>query len=163
MTRLRAALAAFLSGLLLMGTAARAQPDGRHTAVEEAAQAAAQEWLGHLEGPDVEDGWEEAAVSFREHTDREAWARNVARLADSLGTPAARTLASARSRDSLRTPAAEGPFVELTYRSRFADGRYEERLLVAREEGTWRVAGYEVRPLPWAASPSRSVRDGPEP
>ena len=163
MTRLRAALAVFLAGLLLVGTAARAQSDGRHAADEEAAQAAAREWLGHLEGPDVEDSWEDAAASFRERTDREAWARDVTRRADSLGAPTARTLASARYRDSLRAPAAEGPFVELTYRSRFADGRYEERLLVAREEGAWRVAGYEVRPLPWAASPSGPVRGGPEP
>jgi len=146
MTRLLPVIGGLLAGGLLAGPAAHAQ-SGPHAAAKDAAQAAAQEWLEHLEDPDVDDSWEEAASPFRERTDRESWGRDATRLADSLGTPTARTLVSARHRDSLRTAAGPGPFVKLAYRSRFADGRYEERLLVTREEEDWRVAGYEVRPL----------------
>jgi len=149
--------------MLLAGPAAQAQSDGPHAAAKDAARTAAQEWLEHLEDPDVEDSWEEAAAPFRARTDRESWARDATRLADTLGSPAARTLVAARHRDSLRAPAAPGPFVELTYRSRFADGRYEERLLVARDEEDWRVAGYQVRPLSGTAAPSSPARTGPEP
>jgi len=160
MTRLCPVIGGLLAGLLLAGPAAHAQSDRPHAAAKDAAQTAAQEWLEHLEDPDVEDSWDEAASPFRERTDRESWARDVTRLADSLGSPTARTLASARHRDSLRTAAAQGPFVELTYRSRFADGRYEERLLLARDEEDWRVAGYQVRPLRTSSPNPSPVREG---
>jgi len=163
MPRRGLALGVLFAGILLAGPAAQAQSDGPHAAAHDAARAAAQEWLEHLEDPDVDDSWEEAAASFRERTDRESWARDVTRLADILGVPAARTLVSAQHRDSLRAPAVPGPFVELRYRSRFADGQYEEWLLVARGEEDWRIAGYEVRPLPGTAAPSAPGRAGPEP
>jgi Ni/Co efflux regulator RcnB len=156
MIRPASAFGVLLAGMLLAGPVAQAQSDDPHAAAKDAARAAAQEWLEHLEDPDIEDSWEDAAASFRDRTDRESWARGATRLADSLGRPAARTLVTARHRDSLRAPAAPGPFVELTYRSRFPDGRYEERLLVARDEEDWRVAGYQVRPLPESTSPVRA-------
>jgi hypothetical protein len=155
------ALLSVLAGLLLAGPA-RAQPDDGNAAETRAAQAAAQEWLDRLDDRDFEDAWEAAAAPFRERTDRDAWTRAATRLADSVGTAAARTRTSAQSRDSLRVAARPRPFVVLTYRTRFSGGRYEERLLVVREDEDWRVAGYEVRPLR-TPDPPRSPRrpDGP--
>jgi hypothetical protein len=146
MDRTGLVLTLLLPGLLLAG-AARAQSDAPHAADKQAAQAAAREWLALLEDQDVEESWEAAAAPFRERTDREAWGRRATRLADSVGAPAARTLTAAQYRDTLRAAAAEGPFVVLAYRTRFAAGRYEELVLVARSEDDWRVAGYRVRPL----------------
>jgi hypothetical protein len=146
-----------LVGLLLVGPA-RAQSDGEHAADKQAARAAAQEWLALLEDRDVEDSWEAAAAPFRaRQPGLDAWTQAATRLADSVGAPAARTLTSARYRDSLRTVAAEGPFVVLTYRTRFAAGHYEELVVVARAEESWRVAGYRVRPLR-SSGPSTPTR-----
>ena len=136
-----------LVGLLLVGPA-RAQSGGTHAADKQAAQSAAQEWLALLEDRDFEDSWEEAAAPCRaQQTGLDAWTQTATRLADSVGAPAARTLTSAQYQDSLRAAAAEGPFVILKYRTRFAAGRYEELVLVVRGEDDWRVAGYRVSPL----------------
>lgn len=149
----RLAFLSLLAGLLLAGPV-RAQSGDDPAPDTEAAQAAAREWLDQLDDRDFEDAWEAAAAPFRERTDRDAWTRTGARLADSIGTAAARTLTSAQSRDSLRAAGGTGPFVVLAYRTRFPGGRYEERLLVVRTDEDWRVAGYEVRPLRTPALPS---------
>lgn len=160
MDRTSLVLTLLLPALLLVGTT-RAQPDDPHAADKQAAQAAAQEWLALLEDRDFEDGWEEAAAPFRaQQAGPEAWTQTATRLADSIGTPAARTLTSAQYRDTLRAAATEGPFVVLSYRTRFAGGHYEEHLVVVRAEEAWRVAGYRVRP-PIRPSPS-SMRVRPE-
>ena len=152
------ALLALLAGLLLAGPV-RAQSDADAPDTQ-AARAAAQEWLEQLDDRDFEDAWEEAAAPFRERTDRDAWVGAGTRLADSIGTAAARTLTSAHTRDSLRSAAGPGPFVVLTYRTRFSGGRYEERLLVVRADEDWRVAGYEVRPLRTPTLPASSRPPG---
>jgi len=152
------ALLSVLTGLLLVAPV-RAQ-SGADAPDTQAAQAAARDWLGQLDDRDFEDAWEEAAAPFRERTDRDVWVGASSRLADSIGTAAARTLTSAQARDSLRTAAGPGPFVVLTYRTRFAGGRYEERLLVVREDEDWRVAGYEVRPLRTPILPASSRPPG---
>ncbi|MFB6249586.1 MAG: DUF4019 domain-containing protein [Salinibacter sp.] len=159
MNRTGRVLTLLLPGLLLVGTA-RAQPDDPHAADEQAAQAAAREWLALLEDRDFEDSWEAAAAPFRaQQAGLNAWTRSATRLADSVGVPAARTLTSAQYRDTLRAAASEGPFVVLTYRTRFAAGRFEEQLVVTRAEEAWRVAGYRVRPVvhaPGSPGPLRS-------
>jgi hypothetical protein len=161
MDRTGLVLSLLLPALLLVETT-RAQTTDPHAADTRAAQAAAQEWLALLEDRDFEDGWEAAAAPFRERTDREAWRRRGARLVDSVGAPAARTLTSAQYRDTLRAAAAEGPFVVLTYRTRFAGGRYEEHLIVVRAEEAWRVAGYRVRPPIRPLEPSMRARSEDE-
>lgn len=161
MDRTGLVLTLLLPALLLVGTT-RAQSDDPHAADKQAAQGAAQEWLALLEDRDFEDGWEAAAAPFRDRTDREAWRRRGARLVDSVGAPAARTLTSAQYRDTLRAAATEGPFVVLTYRTRFAGGRYEEHVVVVRAEEAWRVAGYRVRPPIRSPTPPMRVRSGGE-
>lgn len=161
MDRTGLVLTLLLPALLLVGTT-RAQSDDPHAADKEAAQAAAQEWLALLEDRDFEDSWEAVAAPFRERTDREAWRRRGARLVDSVGASVARTLTSAQHRDTLRAATAEGPFVVLTYRTRFAGGRYEEHVVVARAEEAWRVAGYRVRPPIRAPTPSMRARSEDE-
>jgi hypothetical protein len=153
-----------LLGLALAGSApAQAQTD-THTDEKRAARAAASEWLTMIEERDFEESWEDAAVLFRDRIDRSAWTESGTRMADSVGTPRARTLTDTRYLDSIRRVAAEGPFVALRYRSTFASGRFEELLLLAREDDEWKVAGYRVRPLQPSAPPILSAPvDGPQP
>lgn len=133
----------FLVTVGLSGLPAHAQSD----AVPRAAQTAAQEWLDHLEDRDFEDSWEAAAEILRNRIERDAWVQKSTRLADSLGGPIQRTLATAQVQDSLRRAAVDGPFAILKYRSRFSDGHYEELLLLLRQDDVWKVAGYQVTPL----------------
>lgn len=134
------------AGLLLVNSA-RAQSSDPHATAKRGAHSAAQDWLGLLEDRDFEESWEEAAASFRERIGRSEWRQTSTRMADSIGTPEARTRTSTQYRDSLRHAETEGPFVVLKYRTRFSSGVYEELLLVSREEDRWTVAGYRMRPL----------------
>lgn len=134
-------------GILVGAGTAQAQDA---SAVPSAAREAAQECIESINEREFEDSWDDAAPSFRERVERTRWVQRGTRLADSLGTPSARTLMAAQRRDSLRQTA--GPFVVFTYRATFEDAPFEETLVLMKVEEDWRVAGYRL--VPPAPSPA---------
>ncbi|HKL88590.1 MAG TPA: DUF4019 domain-containing protein [Salinibacter sp.] len=136
-----------LCSLLLLTGVVRAQPSDRVRAeAKQNARAAATAWLARVDDGDFEESWETAAVLLQERVPREQWEDEGRELRDSLRALSGRTRTMVQYRDTLRR-APSGPFVILMYRSSFDGGRVEELLLTVREEGTWKVAGYQVTPL----------------
>ncbi len=130
-----------------------AQSEEPHADAKQAAQDAAESWLALTDADAFDESWDEASSLLQERISLEEWARKGERLRDSIQAPSSRSLTAAEYRTSLaRAPG--GPFVILKYRSTFEDGQFEELILVVREEEAWKVAGYQVTPLPGTASRS---------
>jgi hypothetical protein len=145
MTRRLAAVLVLLLGSSVAGSSVRAQPDSVPAETQRAVRTAAQEWLSLMAERDFEESWDEAAPLLREQIDQDEWQQRAAQLADSIGTPSARTFTTMESRDTLRQSA--GPFVILRARATHAAGPFEELLVLTPVDEEWRVAGYRVTPL----------------
>lgn len=145
-------LAVFPILILLVGTRpSSAQSDGPHAEAKQAAQDAAESWLALADADAFNEGWDGASSLLQERVPREEWVQKAERLRDSIQTHSSRSLTAAQYRETLaRAPG--GPFVILKYRSTFEEGRFEELVLVAREDDEWKVAGYQVSPLPGTPS-----------
>lgn len=149
MRSIRTVLVAFFSVvLLLVAQPASAQEGGDHSAATEKATKAVESWLTLVDENAFDESWEAASSLLQERIDHDAWAEKAGRLRDSIQTLATRTLTQTQYRDSLRRASRGGPFVLLKYRSTFEAGRVEELVLAVRQDTTWKVAGYQVTPLP---------------
>lgn len=115
--------------------------------VEEAARAAAQQWLQHVDSGAWSTAWNDAAPLLREDMTAEQWESRGAQARRILGPLRSRRLIRAQQRDSVRQASRSGPFVLLRYRSTFRAGLYVETILTARTDDAWTVASYEVAPI----------------
>jgi len=158
MNALRSAITALTILLLAPVGPLFAQPGSGHATEITNARNAAQSWLALVDGDQFGTSWDEAAVLLQNRTKRAAWIQNAERLRDSVQTVSARTLTRTQYRDTLQRASSDGPFVLLKYRSTFPVGRFEELVLTVRQDTTWKVAGYQVTPIPTdtSAAPLRS-------
>lgn len=151
-----------LSVLLVISLAvspSRAQVDTASTgdvnaAAKQAAQAAAQEWLQHVDDGAWEAAWDASASGLRDTVAQEQWKQRSVRARDALGRVRSRKLVRARYYDTLPKAKSAGPFVSLRYRATFGPRLYVETVLAVQTDEVWRVAGYEVAPV---AGRSRGV------
>lgn len=149
--------------LMVPARASVAQSGSERSAATEKARAAARTWLALVDEDAYQECWDTASPLFREEIEAEEWAQRVERLRDSVAAPGSRTLVATQYRDALQRSRRGGPFVLLKYRSGGKTGRLEELVVTVLEDTTWKVAGYQVMPLPSrsphpssAGSPNRS-------
>jgi len=136
----------FIGGLLaLLLIAPRSLPAQSNEQAVEAAKEAAQEWLVLLDADDYEATWEEAATLFKSKVTAEQWAAQVRQAHSSLDSLRSRSLAAARYTTSLPN-VPEGEYVVAQYKSIYGEKETVETMYVKKDDGTWRVAGYFVKP-----------------
>lgn len=120
---------------------------GQATEDERAAQTAAEAWLDLIDAGEYAESWNEAASSFQEAVSAKQWAQQVGDVRQPYGALQERTFESAESAtDPPNDP--PGEYVTLTYKSAFANtpNAIETVATVKQEDGSWKVAGYWVRP-----------------
>jgi hypothetical protein len=136
----------FIGGLLaLLLIAPRSLPAQSNEQAVEAAKEAAQEWFALLDADKYEATWEEAATFFKSKVTAEQWAAQVRRAHAALDSLRARSLVAARYTKSVPN-APEGEYVVAQYRSMYGKKETVETTYLKKDAGTWRVAGYYVKP-----------------
>jgi hypothetical protein len=150
MNRPRRFFVACLTGLSL-ALASVAAPSGP----EDAAQAAAESWLGQVDAGDYAGSWAQAAPPFKSAVKQAEWSEAAANGRGSLGALVSRKLKSREYTE--KAPATRlvggkvytlgaGKFVVLQYDSAFANkGSASETVVAMEASGAWRVASYSVR------------------
>jgi hypothetical protein len=135
---MRRLLTAFLGLVLVLplATGALAQSDF---------QSAAETWLALVDQGRYGDSWKAASASFREHVTAAAWQEAVKGAREPLGPLQHRSLTEDTHATTL-PGAPDGDYEVLRYSSQFArKADAVETLILANENGTWKVAGYFIR------------------
>ena len=116
------------------------------TPIEETdASAAAREWIALVDAGNWKESWNEAAALFQAQVTAQQWAQTVEPVREPLGAVTSRTLISdAESKTLPGMP--EGDYRTLQFATAFAamPGAVET-VILAQEEGAWKVIGYFIR------------------
>lgn len=128
--------------LALFVAPVQAQSDDENVA---AAKEAATEWLDLVDANNYQASWEEAATLLKSQVAAEQWATQIQQVHDQLGAFQERSLIAARYTTSLPN-VPEGEYVVAQYRAQYDNQTVIETATLVNEEGTWRIAGYFVRP-----------------
>jgi uncharacterized protein DUF4019 len=133
---------AWLSALSLAGLARPLKAD---EGAEEAAAAAARDWLDLVDEGRYTCGWDAAAPAFKRMMTREEWDRAVHSVRAPLGRCVSRRLKSHQLVDSF-PGGPSGPYVVLRFETDFENRRGAvETVTPARgKDESWRVAGYYI-------------------
>lgn len=132
-----------MSALLVLVSIAGSQAQEQDT---KAARAAADAWLGLVDGANYIQSWETAAAFFKNAVPSEQWQAAVKTARSPFGAFKSRTLKSATTATTL-PGAPDGEYVVFDF-----DAVYEkkaaaaERVTVVREkDGSWRAVGYFIK------------------
>ena len=139
---------AFLAAVFWMSPVVVAQ------GAEDAAQAAAESWLGAVDSGNYAGSWSSAAKVLQSTVNQSAWAQVLDGMRGPLGALKSRTVKSRQLTDKppvTRTVGGKvytwgaGQYVVLQCDSAFASRGASETVVVMAEGGGWRVASYSVR------------------
>jgi hypothetical protein len=110
------------------------------------ASAAAQDWLGLIDGGDASESYNRAASLFKSAVSLEQWRSSLAAAQAPLGRPLSRSLKSSRYAEEL-PGAPDGKYYVIEYDTAFErkQNGTETVVPVLEEDGAWRVSGYFVR------------------
>ncbi|MFV0457022.1 MAG: DUF4019 domain-containing protein [Pseudomonas sp.] len=114
------------------------------------AEHVAREWLALADRGNYLDGWLQGAASLQRHMDEAVWVEHMAVLRDPLGELRQRRLYALAI--THRWPdVPKGLYLVAEYISRFEYREVREILVnQLQRDGSWRVADYQVKPLPAA-------------
>jgi hypothetical protein len=152
--RSRVLLAALLalSGCTVQFNAGDEQgQSGRSGSQEEqaGARASAEQVLSQLDRGDWKPAWEASSGSLRESANLPQFVAGVQSTRVAFGTPISRAVKGFNFTTSI-DGAPSGEYAIVFFNTAFSGaGEVEEQVVLARERGTWRLAGY------WAEKKSR--------
>jgi hypothetical protein len=111
----------------------------------EAAKEAAQEWFALLDADKYKATWEEGATLIKSKTTAEQWAAQIRQAHMALDSLRSRSLVAARYTKGIPN-APKGEYVVAQYKSIYGEKNTVETMYMKKDDGTWRVAGYFVKP-----------------
>lgn len=133
---------AFLLGCLMtlaLTFSAAAAPDGAKAQVD------AQAWLALIDSGKYADSWTQAASAFRGQVDQNTWVTQVKSARDQFGAVASRKDFNVNLTKSL-PGAPDGDYAITRFQTDFANKKQAvETVVMALENGQWRVAGYFIK------------------
>lgn len=115
-------------------------------AVEEA-QSAVEEWLALTDAGSFGESWNEAASMLQDQVTEEEWVQQSEQINDQVGSVEERSLMREQYQENPEN-LPEGEYVFLIYEARASDFDQPLNEIVAatREDDSWKVAGYTMRP-----------------
>lgn len=115
-------------------------------AAEQAAAAAAEEWLHLVDEGQYAESWDGTAAFFRQAVTRAQWQSAAASVRTPLGTLVSRELKSCAYKTSL-PGVPVGEYVVVQYAATFGNGKSATETVTPRleEDGTWKVSGYFIK------------------
>jgi Protein of unknown function (DUF4019) len=113
------------------------------------AMTAAQTWLTRVDGGGYGDSWDESAAFFRESIPKVQWQTALDKVRAPLGAMVTRKIRNATYTRTLPN-APDGEYVVIQFDTRFENlPQSTETVTPMREkDGSWRVAGYFIKPAP---------------
>jgi hypothetical protein len=113
------------------------------------AMTAAQAWLTHVDAGSYGESWDESAALFQEKIAKVQWQTTLDKARAPLGGMITRKLRMATYTHTLPN-APEGEYVVIQFDTHFENlPQSTETVTPMREmDGTWKVAGYDVKPAP---------------
>jgi hypothetical protein len=141
---MRSRISALALALLVLASTAPALAQSNDANVD-AAKQAAQEWLALIDANKYEASWSEAASIFTSQVTAEQWAAQVQQAHSQLDSLQSRSLIAARYTESLPN-LPKGDYVVTQYRATYGSQKTVETITLTKEQDTWRVAGYFIRP-----------------
>ena len=109
-----------------------------------------QTWLKEIDQSKYAQSWTDAAPAFQQAITSEAWVADLTRVRTPLGACKSRVLGSASRQTDLPSPAgkASGDFILAQFDSSFDGLKYavETVSFVKAPDGTWKAAGYYIKP-----------------
>ena len=122
----------------------RADPADDSRAKE--AAAAAQQWLAEIDANKVEESYDQGCTAFHNKVSKQQWITVLKALRPSIGNLTSRSAQSADYKPD-GFEGMEGECVVIKYSSVFSViGAALEVVVMKREDGQWRGAGYNVQP-----------------
>ena len=120
-------------------------PSGASRPAETDASSAARSWAALLDGGQWDASWRAAGSMFKSQLTSAQWATTIQSVRQPLGRVSSRTLQSAVQTKTL-PGAPAGDYQVLQFQTRFATKPDAvETIVLARENGSWRVSGYFIR------------------
>jgi hypothetical protein len=134
--------------LVLPTTVVGAQVVSDSAAVAAATQAAVV-WLDLIDYGKWDESWDTAAPDLQQDLTKEEWAQALIHARGLLEPLSDRTFTGATFMASIPN-APPGPYVVIEYRTRTGAGKEALETVTPRRwpDGTWRVSGYLVQPVP---------------
>jgi hypothetical protein len=130
--------------LFCLGGMLRADPADDSRARE--AVAAAQHWLAEIDANKVEESYNDGCTAFQNKVSKQQWITVLNALRPSIGNLTSRSQQSAEDKPD-GFEGLEGECVVIKYASVFSViGPALEVVVMKRQDGQWRGAGYNVQP-----------------
>jgi serine/threonine-protein kinase len=113
---------------------------------EKGASAAAEAWLGHVDGGDYAGSWREASAYVQGAITEQAWVESLHRVRTSLGQLLSRQLKQVQHTQSV-PGAPDGDYVVMQFDTRFANKQaaVETVTFMQEKKGEWKAAGYYIK------------------
>ena len=121
------------------------QPEPPSAEEQEAAQQAAEDWLAYVDEGDIGQSYENAASLLKDQVTQEEWEQSIGEVQGQIGELQSRSFTTAQA---LPAPPEDpqGEYLAVQYAADYANLPVQESVVLTKDEDTWKVAGYLVRP-----------------
>jgi len=116
------------------------------TAAAEAAQSVAEDWLVLVDDGDYAESYSQAAGILQDKITEDVWMQQSKQKQSQLGDVQSREFSAAQYRESI-PQLGDGPFVVMQFEAEYRPATFQEIVLAKKEDGEWKIAGYNLRPM----------------
>jgi hypothetical protein len=120
------------------------EPTAGTAAEQTAATDAALEYLALIDSKAYEATWEHAGSALRTTTNKFLWTNVLRTAGRALGTPPKREIEGFGFTPQIDANVPVGEYVLFQFKSKSAAVTWTEKVVMQKEQGTWKIVGYFV-------------------
>jgi len=111
---------------------------------QSAALTAAKAWLALVDAGEYQQSWLTANKTLKEQSEKEEWANYLKAIRKPFGKVISRSVTRSRTVSQIQGM-PDGEYFQVQFEVKSLNRTGMERMTVAKESGSWKVAGYMVR------------------
>ena len=111
---------------------------------QSAALTAAKAWLALVDAGEYQQSWLTANKTLKEQSEKEEWANYLKAIRKPFGKVISRSVTRSRTVSQIQGM-PDGEYFQVQFEVKPLNRTGMERMTVAKESGSWKVAGYMVR------------------
>jgi hypothetical protein len=111
---------------------------------QRAAMTAANAWLALVDAGEYQQSWLTANKTLKEQSEKNEWANYLKAIREPLGKVISRRVTRSRTVSQIQGM-PNGEYFQVQFEVKFPTKSGMERMTVAKEGGSWKVAGYMFR------------------
>jgi len=111
---------------------------------EREAMTTAKAWLALVDAGEYKQSWLTANETLKEQAEKEEWANYLKTIREPFGKVISREVTRSRTVKQIQGM-PDGEYLQVQFEVKFANKTAMERMTVAKESGSWKVAGYMMR------------------